>query len=245
MLSPNHGDRKGHPVDMVVLHYTAMPDLGGAIGWLCDPASQVSCHWVIGRDGSLHKLVPEDRRAWHAGAGRWGRVTDVNSRSVGIELDNDGREPFAPALMAALVSLLRGVFLRHPAIRPERVVGHSCVAPWRKNDPGPRFDWARLAAEGLAIPTPEAPPAPLANLPHDLSTIGFPAGPTPFAVRLRALRLRHRPGAAGRAGRGGIEAPPADEIDAGLARALAVRWPVAGGPDETVSAALDRAAMRA
>ena len=218
--SPNHGARRGGaPVDMAILHYTAMADAGAARARLCDPAFEVSAHWLVLRDGACEALVPEDRRAWHAGAGRWGDVTDLNSRSIGIELDNDGAAPFPEAQVAALMDLLRGAMARHPAIAPERVLGHSDVAPARKVDPGPLFPWGRLAAAGLAVPTP-APDAP-GDLAADLARIGYdPAAP--LADRLRAFRLRHRPGAAG---------PPAAE-DAALGAAVAARWPCA---------ALDRA----
>ena len=238
--SPNHGPRLGGgPIDMVVIHYTAMSDADGAIRHLCDPASEVSCHWVLGRDGKAVQLVSEERRAWHSGAGRWGTVRDVNSRSIGIELDNDGFSPFPEAQVAALIALIRGIRLRHPAITPERIVGHSCVAPWRKNDPGPFFPWRRLAAEGLAVWPEGAARAPVATLPGNLSRIGFPAGPTPGDVRLRGFRLRFRAERAGRMGPDGPVLPPADEVDAGLAAAVASRWPVAGGPDPMLNDALD------
>ena len=230
---------------MVVIHYTAMRDADGAVRHLCDPASEVSCHWVLDRKGSATQLVAEDRRAWHAGAGRWGTVRDVNSRSVGIELDNDGFSPFPEAQIVALLPLIRGIRLRHPAITPERVVGHSCVAPWRKNDPGPFFPWRRLAGEGQAIWPDGAGRAPVETLWTSLSRIGFPAGPTPPPVRLRGFRLRFRPDRAGRMGPDGPVLPPPDEIDAGLAAAVASRWPVAGGPDPMLDDALDPMRARA
>ncbi len=199
---------------MVVLHYTAMADAPAALARLCDPAFEVSAHWLVDRDGGAMPLVPEDRRAWHAGAGRWGEALDVNSRSVGIELDNDGAAPFPEAQIDALEGLLRGVMARHPAIRPERVLGHSDVAPSRKVDPGPLFPWGRLAARGLAIwPRAEGPAAPLED---SLSRIGYdPAAPA--GDRLRAFRLRFRPGAEGEA----------DAVDASLAATIAARWPCA------------------
>ena len=239
--SPNHGPRLGGgPIDMVVIHYTAMSDAEGAIRHLCDPASEVSCHWVIDRNGRAVQLVSEERRAWHAGAGRWGTVRDVNSRSVGVELDNDGFSAFPEVQLAALIALVRGIRLRHPAITPERIVGHSCVAPWRKNDPGPFFPWKRLAEAGLAIWPKDASRAPVETLSANLSRIGFPAGPTPDAVR-----LRWRPERSGRVGPDGPVIPPADEIDAGLAAAIAARWPVAGGPDPMLGDALDPMRARA
>ncbi|MEO1472251.1 MAG: N-acetylmuramoyl-L-alanine amidase [Pseudomonadota bacterium] len=140
---------------MVVIHYTAMADAAAAIERLCDPLAEVSAHYVIARDGSVTALVAEDRRAWHAGVASWAGETDVNSRSIGIELDNPGLDgdtpvPFAAAQMAALERLLAAILARH-AIPPARVVGHACVAPGRKADPGPAFDWRRLARSGLAV----------------------------------------------------------------------------------------------
>jgi hypothetical protein len=147
--SPNHGPRRdGLRPELVVLHYTAMPDVASAERALCDPAREVSCHWLIARDGTVKALVDEDRRAWHAGAGSWGGREDVNSRSIGIELDNDGASPFAAPLMDALEELLGGILARWD-IPPLGVIGHSDMAPGRKRDPGPRFDWQRLARGGL------------------------------------------------------------------------------------------------
>jgi N-acetylmuramoyl-L-alanine amidase len=220
--SPNFGARReGARPDLVVLHYTAMRSAEAALERLCDPAFEVSAHWLVGRDGRIWRLVDEAARAWHAGAGAWGAVTDVNSRSIGIEIDNDGDSPFAEPAMAALEPLLAGVLARW-AIPPERVIGHSDMAPGRKGDPGPRFDWARLARLGLACPLPAPDPAGADAGPGEidavLARIGYTAG-TDTAARLAAFRLRFRPGAAG----------PVSAADLGLARALARRWPVDGG----------------
>ncbi|MGB3554333.1 MAG: N-acetylmuramoyl-L-alanine amidase, partial [Jannaschia sp.] len=140
--SPNHGPRRGGVTapDLIVLHYTAM--LGGpgpAIKRLCDPATEVSCHYILGEDGTMTRLVPDDCRAWHAGAGRWGGSDDVNSRSLGIELSNDGFSPFPAAQMDALEGLVAGLMARH-GIPPQGIIGHSDCAPGRKIDPGARFD---------------------------------------------------------------------------------------------------------
>jgi N-acetylmuramoyl-L-alanine amidase len=139
---------------MVVLHYTAMADARAAADRLCDPGAEVSAHYLVAADGTLLALVPEELRAWHAGASAWGEVADVNSRSIGIELDNPGHElgypPFPEPQMAALESLLAGILSRW-SILPERVVGHACVAPGRKADPGEKLDWRRLARRGLAV----------------------------------------------------------------------------------------------
>lgn len=149
--SPNFGERRGGVLpDMVVLHYTAMASASDAIERLCDPEAEVSAHYVIGQDGTVWQLVPEEKRAWHAGAGNWGCVSDVNSHSIGIELCNLGDHPFAEPQMAALEALLEGILARW-SIPPERVIGHSDMAPERKCDPGTRFDWYRLALRGLSV----------------------------------------------------------------------------------------------
>jgi N-acetylmuramoyl-L-alanine amidase len=167
--------------------------------------------------------VDEAARAWHAGAGAWGAVTDVNSRSIGIEIDNDGRSPFSEPAMAALERLLPGVMARW-SIPPERVIGHSDMAPERKADPGARFDWARLARLGLACGPPERPvegegPCDPAALARALHALGYTAEAPPEA-RLAAFRLRFRPGARG----------PATRADLALAETLARAFPVDGGP---------------
>ena len=152
--SPNHGPRpRGVPVDLVVLHYTGMPTARAALARLCDPASRVSAHYLIDEAGATCRLVPEERRAWHAGVSSWTGDADVNGRSVGIELANPGHEfgyvPFPEAQLDALEILLADIFERRH-IDPVRVVGHSDVAPLRKRDPGELFPWRRLCAKGLA-----------------------------------------------------------------------------------------------
>ena len=167
--SPNFGPRHGETVpDLIVLHYTGMDAAEGAIARLTDSASEVSAHYLVDLDGWVVRMVSEEMRAWHAGAAAWGGVTDLNSRSIGIEIANPGHElgypPFPEPQMAALDSLLAGVLARH-AIPPERVVGHACVAPGRKRDPGEKFDWRRLARRGLSVwldPEPEQEPEPAA-----------------------------------------------------------------------------------
>ena len=202
---------------MVVLHFTAMRSAEDAVSRLCDPAAEVSSHYLITSRGGVLRLVPEERRAWHAGKAWWGRVEDVNSRSIGIELDNDGRSPFAAPLMDALEMLL-GDILRRWHILPERVLGHSDCAPGRKLDPGPRFDWARLGRAGL-VPVLVADPAPGpgsdAGFVAAAAAAGYTASGDP-SVLLEALRLRYRPW-----GRG-----PRDAVDMGLIEALARRFPV-------------------
>lgn len=149
--SPNFGDRRdGLRPTLIVLHYTAMQGARAALDRLCDPAAEVSAHYLIGADGSLWQMVREADRAWHAGAGQWAGQEDINSRSIGIELDNLGTHPFSEPQIAALEALLPGIMARW-GIGPAGVIGHSDMAPGRKSDPGPRFDWARLERQGLAL----------------------------------------------------------------------------------------------
>jgi N-acetylmuramoyl-L-alanine amidase len=156
--SPNFNDRL-LPVSMVVLHYTGMPTAAAALDRLTDPAAEVSAHYVVAEDGVVVRLVDEAKRAWHAGKSWWRGITDVNSASVGIEIVNPGHEfgyrPFPDAQMAAVADLVRGIVGRY-AVLPGNVVGHSDIAPARKDDPGELFDWPRLARAGLADPVPAA-----------------------------------------------------------------------------------------
>lgn len=159
--SPNHGERRA-AVDMLVLHYTGMASAAAALDRLTDPAAEVSAHYLIDEAGAVHALVAEERRAWHAGRASWRGRDDVNSASIGIELVNPGHDygyrPFPEAQMAALEALCGAIVARH-AIPPRNVVGHSDVAPARKQDPGELFDWARLAAAGIGLwPAPVATP---------------------------------------------------------------------------------------
>lgn len=155
--SPNCNERQ-LPISMVVLHYTGMQTMQEALDRLCDPAAEVSAHYLIDEDGTVIRLVPEDKRAWHAGRSYWRGITDVNSASIGIELVNPGHEfgyrPFTDAQMESLVPLLSSIMARHN-IDPANVVGHSDVAPARKQDPGELFEWELLARYGLALPTPK------------------------------------------------------------------------------------------
>lgn len=206
--SPNHGPRRnGARPELVVLHFTEMRDAASALDRLCDPAAEVSAHYLIARDGTLWSLVDERARAWHAGAGQWQGRDDVNSRSIGIELDNDGDSPFSAPLMHRLETLLQDILSRW-AIPPAGVIAHSDMAPERKIDPGPRFDWARLARQGLAI-WPDRPGDPAIPLAASLTRIGYP--PARADLRLRAFRLRFRPGHTG----------PEDATDRALAASVA------------------------
>lgn len=177
----------------MVLHYTQMANAYAALERLCTPEAQVSAHYLIGADGTVWQLVEEAARAWHAGAGEWGGQGDVNSRSIGIELDNDGASPFPAAQMLVLERLLAAVLHRW-AIPPAGVIAHSDMAPARKADPGPRFDWRRLALMGLSVwPRPGGNAA--IPLDRSLDRLGYP--PVSADLRLKAFRLRFRPGTAG------------------------------------------------
>jgi N-acetylmuramoyl-L-alanine amidase len=155
--SPNF-DARDADISMVVLHYTGMRDAESAIQRLCDPEARVSCHYLIDEGGRILRMVAEEHRAWHAGRSYWRGVQGVNACSIGIELVNQGHEygyrAFTEPQMEALLPLLAGIVERHPQVVPANVVGHSDVAPARKQDPGEYFDWARLARHGLAIPRP-------------------------------------------------------------------------------------------
>jgi len=165
---------------------------------LCDPVAEVSAHWLIARNGGAEALVDERLRAWHAGAGSWGTVTDVNSRSIGIELVNSGAEPFAAPQMKALERLLGDIMTRW-SIPPERIIAHSDMAPTRKSDPGPRFDWRRLAVLGLSVwPTANLVAAEPGDFRSNARRFGYPDGND--NTLLRAFRLRFRPWATGALG---------------------------------------------
>ncbi len=151
--SPNHGERvDGVRPDMIILHYTGMPSEEGALAWLCSPESQVSSHYFVHEDGRVVQLVPEQRRAWHAGKSFWAGETDINSRSIGIEIANaghpEGLPPFPDKQIEAVIELCRDCG-RRLDIRPERVLGHSDVAPVRKVDPGENFPWGKLHVAGV------------------------------------------------------------------------------------------------
>ena len=154
--SPNF-DERAHPLSMLVLHYTGMKDAASAIAWLRNPESKVSCHYLISEDGKILRMVPEDKRAWHAGRSYWRGLRNVNSASIGIEIVNPGHEwgytPFPDEQIDALIPLLAGIKERYGITRGN-VVGHSDVAPARKQDPGELFPWGRLAKHRLALPRP-------------------------------------------------------------------------------------------
>ena len=209
--SPNFGPRRdGLTPQFVVLHYTAMDSAEAALRALSDPVREVSAHYLIDETGRVMQLVAEDMRAWHAGRGTWRGLDDINSRSIGIELANSGQTPFSARQMTALEHLLAGILNRW-SIPPEGVIGHSDMAPERKIDPGARFDWLRLARQGLSV-WPHAQATEPEALRPALRAFGYPD--VSDDLLLQAFRLRFRPWADG----------PPDAVDAGLATDLARRF---------------------
>jgi N-acetylmuramoyl-L-alanine amidase len=206
--SPNHA-RRGEPVrvDMLVLHYTGMASAAAALDRLCDPAARVSAHYLVEENGAIWRLISDERRAFHAGRSCWAGEIDLNHVSIGIEIVNPGHEwgyrPFPEQQMAAIEQLCRDLLSRYP-IPPQRIVGHSDVAPDRKSDPGELFDWPRLARAGVGIW-----PHPAPNLARgrgrgvgvveraaalaDLARIGYCVTPGEEAVALAAFQRRFRP----------------------------------------------------
>lgn len=149
--SPNHDERM-LTADILLLHYTGMTSTADAIERLCDPAAMVSSHYVVEESGNVLQLVPEARRAWHAGLSSWEGVSDINSRSIGIEIANPGHSygypDFPEFQITAVIALSRDIVSRH-RVRAERVLAHSDVAPQRKLDPGEKFPWGRLHQAGV------------------------------------------------------------------------------------------------
>ena len=212
--SPNCGPRVGtHAPDMLILHYTATETAEAAIRWLASPLTKVSCHYVVDEHGTITRMVPEALRAWHAGVSHWRGDRDINSRSIGIEIQNvgpsGGYPDFPEPQMRAVVALCRDIVERH-RIRPENVLGHSDVAPFRKVDPGAKFDWARLARAGVGLWTEPVPPGhdaalglgsagrAVAQLQQLLSNLGYDCPPTGVfdpatATIVNAFQMHWRP----------------------------------------------------
>lgn len=210
--SPNIEDRKGCHPDLIVLHYTGMVSAEKAIGWLANPASKVSCHYVVDEEGRITQMVEESKRAWHAGVSRWSGNTDINSASIGIEIQNPGHDlgypEFPSGQMQAVAALCRDISRRR-GVRPERVLAHSDVAPGRKIDPGEKFDWAWLARHGIGHwvePTPLTDEAgelldgdarAVAEASELLSTYGYgvenPGRDDWRAVLIRSFQMHFRP----------------------------------------------------
>ena len=199
--SPNHDDRKGQTADILLLHYTGMKSGAEALARLRDPAAKVSAHYLIEEDGSAFQLVPEARRAWHAGRSYWAGARDINARSIGIELVNPGHEfgyrPFPEAQMQTLIALCHGI-LAHHDIPAARVIGHSDVAPDRKQDPGELFDWERLAAEGIGLwpgntDSAGAEATDEATAKSRLASFGYGVDDFPFDAVVTAFQRHFRP----------------------------------------------------
>jgi N-acetylmuramoyl-L-alanine amidase len=193
--SPNQDERGGAHVDMLVLHYTGMTSGEAALTRLCDPAARVSAHYMIDEDGTVNAIVPEARRAWHAGVSYWAGARDINARSIGIELVNPGHEfgyrAFGEAQIAALIALCRGILERH-AIPSWRVLGHSDIAPARKEDPGELFPWQKLAGEGIGFwPAPGEDPG-AAAVPGLLTRYGYDPEAPPEKI-VTAFQRHFRP----------------------------------------------------
>lgn len=197
LQSPNRDARPpGARVDLLVLHYTGMRSAAAALERLRDPAAKVSAHYLIDEDGTVVAMVPDEMRAWHAGASCWQGRSTLNDVSLGIELVNPGHEwgyrPFPVAQMTALLPLAEAL-CRRWAIRQDRVVGHSDIAPTRKDDPGELFDWPALARAGLchAVPPAASVPPDAAAAKVALARFGYPDEPMDALVR--AFQRRWRP----------------------------------------------------
>lgn len=188
--SPNHDERRAV---VIVLHYTEQDSVEESLHTLRtrNSGGPVSSHYLVGDDGGIYQLVADAHRAWHAGGGRWGTITDLNSASIGIEIDNDGREPFTEPQVQALLRLLGDLSTRL-RIPPSQVIGHSDLAPSRKIDPGPLFPWRRLAEAGFGIwPADDAPPAPPGfDAMRALEQVGYDTSHGDATIR--AFRLRFR-----------------------------------------------------
>lgn len=197
--SPNCNERR-HPLDMLVMHYTGMTDGPSALARMQDPATEVSAHYMVEEDGAVHILVDEGARAWHAGQSRWQGDDDLNSRSIGIEIVNGGHDyglpPFAEPQIEAVIELCNGIVDRW-AIPQTRIVGHSDIAPDRKEDPGERFPWRRLSEHGIGLWPREINVNALSegDAIEALSRIGYASAGTSDEQQavIRAFQRRWRP----------------------------------------------------
>jgi N-acetylmuramoyl-L-alanine amidase len=234
--SSNQDERPADaPIEMLILHYTGMRNAQEAIDKLRDPVARVSSHYVVDEDGAVLRLVPEARRAWHAGVSYWRGHSELNARSIGIEIVNPGHEwgyrDFPVLQLAAVCDLCLGILSRHP-IPARNVLAHSDVAPDRKEDPGERFDWRSLSENGVGlwpIGTPDLgtqgaihDPASLNDVRTALGDIGYRVAPEgafdpALAMVLRAFQRHWRPEAI------------TGEADAGTRARLSAVWRLAGG----------------
>jgi N-acetylmuramoyl-L-alanine amidase len=191
VASPNHDTRDA---TLIVLHATEQESVEQSLNTLRtgNVGGPVSAHYLIGRDGEIYQLVSEDRRAWHAGAGSWGTLTDINSSSIGIELDNNGKDPFPAVQIQSLIRLLADICERQ-RIRPSHVIAHADLAPARKVDPGVLFPWQQLAAAGFGAWPSSAAPAPDGfDALSALRLLGYPMADPAAAIRAFHLRFRGR-----------------------------------------------------
>ena len=217
--SPNFNERKAPP-NMVVLHYTGMQTAQAAIDRLCDPEAKVSAHYVVDEDGTVTRLVPEERRAWHAGVGYWRGERDLNGASIGIEIVNPGHEfgyrAFPAAQIDAVIGLLDGIRQRWE-IADWQIIGHSDLAPARKEDPGELFPWDVLAAHGHGLwLTPELPPV---NPDTGVSVMGPPLGLGDGGLGVFSLQS-----ALGKLGYDILAGGPYDDETATVVRAFQRHW---------------------
>lgn len=217
--SPNFGPRRdAQRPEVIVLHYTAMQSAEAALARLCDPAFEVSAHYLIAEDGRLWQMVADLDRAWHAGAGTWQGRGDVNSRAIGIELANDGAQPFSAPQMACLVHLLHGLTKAH-GIALQSIIAHSDMAPDRKADPGRKFDWRGLWRAGFGVWSAAQGPSDC-DFVASARGFGYPLDMDDPAqcerLLLEAFRQRFRPAASG----------PLDGTDRAMMRDLAERYGV-------------------
>lgn len=198
--SPNF-DARGANIDMVILHYTGMPTGAEALARLQSPEAKVSAHYLVEKNGDVYKLVDEAMRAWHAGVGSWQGDIGINARSIGIEIVNPGHEwgyrDFPDSQIASVIALLKEIRTRHN-MRPANVLGHSDVAPRRKEDPGEKFPWARIAKEGLALAPYDGPADAGLSVEYKdalaaLSEIGYDAPQGDHAAALLAFQRRFCP----------------------------------------------------
>ena len=197
--SPNRDSRGAQAVDILLLHYTGMVTGQAALDRLIDPAAEVSAHYLIEEDGRIFQLVAEKERAWHAGASCWQGARNINARSIGIELVNPGHEfgyrAFPEAQMASLIPLCQEIVARHE-IAPTGVLGHSDVAPLRKEDPGERFDWKRLAAAGIGLWPKDIPKLhqvpPETTLRTQLARFGYDLEEVPLSPVITAFPRHFR-----------------------------------------------------
>ncbi|MFO0389698.1 MAG: N-acetylmuramoyl-L-alanine amidase [Alphaproteobacteria bacterium] len=177
--SPNFDTRAGHNVDMLVLHYTGMRTGKEALDRLCNPDAKVSAHYVVEENGDVFKLVPETARAWHAGISKWRGHDNINQRSIGVEIVNPGHEfgyrPFPAVQMKSVTLLCKEILARNKNIELRNIVGHSDIAPSRKEDPGEYFDWQTLGKFGIGllpkVTYNESPAEKLADYGYDITDL--------------------------------------------------------------------------